>query len=152
MIYDTQTRFSNAQAVTATAASTNSIDLLAAGIPYGHTAAVTRDLGVNSGEGAALDIRVVTAFATLTSLKVSVETDDNSAFSSATTILETEAIPAASLVAGYVFNIDRIPFRTRERHIRLKYTVAGSDATAGAITAGIVAASQRNPISNTANY
>lgn len=147
MIFDTQTRFSNAQAITASAASTNVIDLLAAGIPYGHTGAVTRDLGVNSDMSEAdLLIQVVTTFATATSVKVAVQTDDNSSFSSATTILETEAIPIASLVAGYVFNIDEFPFLTRERYVRLYYTVAGSDATAGAITAGVVAAAQRNPL------
>lgn len=153
MIFDAQTRFSNAQAITASAASTNVIDLLAAGIPFGHTVAVTRDLGVNSEMAEAeLQIQVTEAFATATSVKVAVQTDDNSAFSSAATILETEAIPIASLIAGYVFNIDEFPFRTRERYVRLYYTVAGSDATAGKITAGVVAAGQRNPISSTANY
>ncbi|WP_374387080.1 Bbp16 family capsid cement protein [Brevundimonas sp.] len=144
MIFDAQTRFSNAQAVTSTAASTNTIDLLAAGIPYGASAAVARDQGVF---GIPLHIQVVESFATLTSLTVSVQTDDNDAFSSATTVIATQAIPAADLTAGYVFNIGEIPLKTRERYLRLNYTVAGSSATAGKITAGIVAASQRNPLS-----
>lgn len=143
MIFDAQTRFSNAQAVTASAASTNVIDLGAAGTPYGSSTALSRDQGVMH---IPIHIQVVTAFATLTSLKVAVQVDDNSSFSSATTVLETEAIPAASLVAGYVFNIDSFPLKTNERYVRLYYTVAGSDATAGAITAGVVAAAQRNPL------
>lgn len=147
MIFDKQTQFSAAQAITVSAASTNVIDLLAAGVPYGHTGAVTRDQGINSGESdVPLLIQVVTAFATATSVKVAVQTDDNSSFSSAATILETEAIPIATLVAGYKFNIARLPEGTRERYVRLYYTVAGSDATAGAITAGIVAARQNNPL------
>lgn len=141
MIFDAQTRFSKEQAVTASAASTNVIDLLAAGIPYGNDAALNRDLGIHE---IPLRIQVTTAFATLTSLKVAVQTDDNSSFSSATTVLETEAIAAASLVAGYQFNIDRIPLKTTERYVRLYYTVAGSDATAGKITAGVVVANEQN--------
>lgn len=141
MIFDKQVQFSAAQAVTASAASTNVIDLLAAGIPYGDNAALARDQGLFN---IPLLIQVVTAFATLTSLKVAVQTDDNSSFSSATTVLETEAIAAASLVAGYQFNIDKIPLKTTERYVRLYFTVAGSDATTGAITAGVTAANQNN--------
>jgi hypothetical protein len=141
MIFDAQTRFSNAQAVTASAASTNVIDLRAAGIPYGNDVAVSRDLGIFD---IPLRIQVVTAFATATSIKVAVQTDDNSSFSSAATVLETEAIPIATLVAGYQFNIDKFPLKTSERYVRLYYTVAGSDATAGAITAGVVAANEQN--------
>ena len=143
MIFDKQTQFSAAQAVTASAASTNVIDLKAAGIPYGDDAALSRDQGMHS---IPLRIQVVEAFATLTSLKVAVQVDDNSSFSSATTVLETEAIAAASLTAGYVFNIDRFPLKTNERYVRLYYTVAGSDATAGKITAGVVVANQQNPL------
>ncbi len=153
MIFDAQTRFSNAQAITATAVSTNVIDTLAAGIPYGHSAAVTRDFGVNSDLAEpSLYIQVVESFATLTSLTVSVQTATDEAFTSPTTVLATQAVPVASLVAGYNFNIDEFPFRTRQRYIRLNYTVAGSNATAGKITAGIVAAEQRNPIAAGANY
>lgn len=147
MIFDKQTQFSAAQAITVTAASTNIIDLLAAGIPYGHTGAVTRDQGINAeGNEVPLLIQVVTAFATATSVKVAVQTDNDVAFGSPVTVLETEAIPIATLVAGYKFNIAELPEGTRERYVRLLYTVAGSDATAGAITAGIVAARQNNPL------
>lgn len=140
MIFDAQTRFSNAQAVTASAASTNVIDLGAAGTPFGDNSAIARDQGIMQ---IPLRIQVTEAFATLTSLKVAVQVDDNSAFSSAVTVLETEAIVAASLVAGYQFNIDSFPLKTNERYVRLYYTVAGSDATAGKITAGVVAANQQ---------
>jgi hypothetical protein len=77
---------------------------------------------------------------------VAVQTDDNTSFSSAATILETEAIAAATLVAGYVFNIDSIPLKASERYIRLYYTVAGSDATAGNVQAGITMGNQQAPI------
>lgn len=144
MIFDAQSKFSAAQAITVSAASTNVIDLGAAGIPYGDTAALTRDQGV--GEMVPLLIQVTTAFATLTSLKVAVQTSVDEAFTSPVTVLESEAIAAASLVAGYVFNIDKLPEKTRLRYVRLYYTVAGLDATAGKVTAGIVAARQNNPL------
>jgi hypothetical protein len=144
MIFSAQDEFSNKQAVTASAASTNYIDLLATGTPYGAAAALNRDLG--KGGKIPLHIQVTTAFATLTSLKVAVQTDDNSSFSSAATILETEAIAAATLIAGYVFNIDSIPLKASERYIRLYYTVAGSDATAGNVQAGITMGNQQAPI------
>lgn len=145
MIFDTQTRFSNAQAVTASAASTDTIDLLAAGIPYGSSTPLARDQGVTSGEVPLL-IQVVQNFAALTSLVVSVQTDDNPGFTSQTTVLASQAIPLAALRAGYQFNIPALPEGTVERYVRLFYTVAGSNATAGQITAGIVAARQKNPL------
>ncbi len=144
MIFDAQTKFSAAQAVTASAASTNVIDLLATGTVYGASAAIARDQGV--GEEIPVAIQVVTTFATLTSLKVAVQMSTDEAFTSPLVVLETEAIPAATLVAGYTFNIGRIPLKTTARYIRLYYTVAGSNATAGAVTAGVVAANQRNPL------
>ena len=143
MIFDAQGKFSAAQAVTATAVSFNSIDLLAAGIPYGSSAAQNRALGLFD---IPLLIQVVENFNTLTSLTFSVETDDNSAFSSATTVATTPAIPLAQLVAGYQASFDRIPRKVVERHIRLRYTVIGTNPTLGKITAGIVASVQSNPV------
>ena len=142
MIFDAQSQFSDAQAVTATAASTNSIDLKATGTPYGGNALV-RDIG--KGCELPVAVTVTETFATLTSLTISVETDDNSSFSSATTVFTTPAILAATLVAGYsVPMLVEVPEGTKEQYVRLKYTVAGSNATAGKITAGIVAARQTN--------
>lgn len=138
MILSKQDLFSDAQAVTATAASTNLIDLGAQGTVVGQSAALAYDHG--QGTYIPLLVQAVETFATLTSLTVTVETDDNAAFSSATTIATTTAIPVASLTAGYIFGLTAIPTGAVERYIRLKYTVAGSSATAGKITAGVVAA------------
>ena len=144
MIIDNTLVFSDNQAITVTAASTNLWDRLAVGLPYGWVAPRTPDAGVGFAE-IPLTIQVTTAFATLTSLKVAIEVDDNSSFSSATIIAETEAIAAASLVAGYRFKmLGRLPEGVNERYVRLKYTVAGSDATAGAIFAAITGGNQTN--------
>lgn len=141
MIWDLQSIFSNAQAITATAVSDNYYDRGLAGTPYGAVAPIARDWG--KGSKIPLRIQVTQTFLTLTSLKVAVQTDSDSGFATAlTTVLETEAIPVASLIAGYVFNIDEIPLKTLQRFVRLNYTVAGSNATAGKIIAGVVLANQ----------
>jgi hypothetical protein len=144
MILSMQDIFSDAQAITATAASTNIIDLGKAGTPFGAPTALNPDVA-KAGVEIPLDVRVVTTFATLTSLAVSVEiaADGDAAFGSPTTIATSAAILAATLVAGYQFPFPaRIPEGVNARYVRLKYTVAGSNATAGAITAAVVAARQ----------
>jgi hypothetical protein len=60
----------------------------------------------------------------------SLETDDNSSFSSATTLHSVSAVAVASLVAGYTFFAIRLPIGC-ERYIRGKFTVATADLTAG---------------------
>ena len=122
MILDNQAIFSDKQAVTASAASTNVIK-------------VNGDIA--KGEPVEILAQVVAAFATCTSVKVGVQTDSAEDFSNAVTLAETAAIPVASLVAGYVFPLKFLP-KGIKKYLRLYYTVAGSNATTGKITAGIV--------------
>ena len=129
MILDSQTLFSNAQAITADAGSTNQIDLSP------RATGVTRSIG--AGNQVPIMIQVVETFNNLTSLAVSLQVDEDSAFGSPTTVATTAAIPLASLVAGYLFNLDYIPRGTNERYVRLYYDVTGTAPTAGKITAGI---------------
>lgn len=129
MILDSQTLFSNAQAITADAGSTNQIDLS----PI--ASSVILDIG--PGNPVPLFIQVVETFNTLTSLTVSVQVDNDSAFGSPTTVVSTAAIPLASLVAGYKFNLDFVPRLTNERYMRIFYDVTGTNPTLGKITAGI---------------
>lgn len=125
MILDKENLFSDAQAITASAASTNVLKL---------------PKGLAKGEPVRLLCQVVETFATLTSLKVAVRSDgalSGSDLLSANTHVETAAIPVASLVAGYQFTVEYMPSGTEE-YVDLYYTVAGSNATAGKITAGVV--------------
>mgnify|MGYP000871811203 CR=1 FL=1 len=118
MILDADLVFSNKQAVTATAASTNKIDLGVAGDAIG------QELTIHAV--------VDTAFATLTSLTVSLETSaDDSTW---TTVLSGPAIARASLTKGASIFCVRVP-QGLSRYVRLKYTVGGSNATAGKVTA-----------------
>lgn len=144
MIFDSTNLFSDDQAITASAASTNVIDLGATQTPKNAANALTRDIG--KGTPIPLRIQVTTAFATLTSLTVSVQTDDNSGFSSAATVATTPAIAVASLVAGYVFPLTVVPRGTLERYVRLYYTVAGSSATAGTVFAGFTFANEERDV------
>lgn len=140
MIMDRSLLFSDGQAITATAASTNLVDLGATGTPYGGTALVR-----NPGPGHAIPVLVTVtqSFNTLTSLTITIETDDNAAFSSATTVWTSPAYTLAQLATGAKYLLpEYIPSSVNERYMRLKYTVAGTDPTLGKITAGVVAARQ----------
>lgn len=118
MILDADLLFSNKQAVTATATSTNALDLGVAGDAI--------------GQELTIHVVVDTAFATLTSLTVSLETSANN--STWTTVLSGPAIARASLTKGASIFCVRVP-QGLSRYVRLKYTVGGSNATAGKVTA-----------------
>ncbi|MER3562022.1 hypothetical protein J8764_11740 [Klebsiella pneumoniae] len=129
MLLDQQALFSAAQDITATAASTNVIDT-----------GSNKDVG-KYGDIPLL-IQVVEGFNNLTSLTVTVQTDDNSAFSSAADVLSM-TIPLASLVLGYKSPVITLPMKM-ERYIRLNYTVTGTAPTTGKVTAGITGGVQTN--------
>lgn len=144
MIIDNTLVLSDHQAVTADAGSTNVIDFGAQGTPQGWISAYGRDLGDGFVEIPLL-VEVTEAFNNLTSLQVSAQTDDNSAFSSATTIVLSPAVVLASLVVGYKFNaIARIPKNSSEQFFRLFYDVTGTAPTTGKIFAAVVAGIQTN--------
>lgn len=127
MLLDLETLFSDNQAVTTTAASTNVV-----------RTATGKFKEISFGNPMPLLIQVVTDFAGLTSVKVSVQTATDEAFTSPVTLAETGAIPVASLKAGYRFPINFVP-KGNLGYMRLYYTVVGT-GTAGKIDAGFVAA------------
>lgn len=121
-----ETLFSNAQAVTATGASTNVI----------HTA-FGKLKEIAFGTPLPMLIQVVEAFKGCNSVKVAIQTSATEDFSVPVVLAETAAIPVAELVAGYKFPINFMP-KGNLGYTRLFYTVDGT-ATAGKIDAGIVA-------------
>ncbi len=129
MILDKEALFSDDQAVTADAASTNVIDL-----------GVARDIG--KGMPVPLLIQVTEDFDNLTSLKVLVQVDDNEGFSSATVAAETGAILLADLKEGYQFPLAYVPNGVDERYVRLNYDVTGTAPTSGKVTAGLTLGNQ----------
>lgn len=123
MILDSGNLYSDQQAVTTTASSTNVLKL-------------PKNLG--RGEPTPLFVQVTESFAGGTSLAVAVRTSSTlsgSNLNSPTTLLTTAAIPTATLKAGYRFPIGYANKDMLE-YSDLNYTVVGT-MTAGKITAGI---------------
>lgn len=141
-ILNSQELFSDDQAITATAASTNVIDFGTPGTPIRAAAPIVDEKGVSM---IPLAIQVTEDFDNLTSLTIAVQTDNNAAFSSATTV-HSQTIALASLVAGAKTALRMIPFNTTEQYVRLHYTVTGTAPTTGKITAGV--ASLESPFGN----
>lgn len=121
-IYDAQNTFSDDQAVTASARSTN---ILKVG---------PGDFG--QGENILLDCIVTEAFDNLTSLEAKLETDDDVAFGSPKELYSTGAILLADLVVGYKFKIKAIPPGC-EDYLALYYTVVGTAPSVGKIFASL---------------
>lgn len=141
MIFDRTLLLSDGQAITATAASTNVVDLGATGTVLGASAPIVREIGY--GNDAELSVTVTQSFNNLTSLTISVQVDDNAAFSSPTTVFTSPAYTLAQMATGAKYLLpDSLPAGTNERYVRLMYTVAGTAPTTGKITAGVVAARQ----------
>lgn len=142
MIFSAQQLLSDDQAITATAISENVIDLGAPGTPYGAAAALNQDVG--KGNPVPILIQVTEDFATLTSLTITIEVAANAALSSGAVVLASQTIAAADLVAGKQMSVQVLPNDANKRYLGVRYTVTGSDATAGAITAGITMGNQTN--------
>lgn len=132
MMYDKLNTFGTDQAVTATAASTDIIDLGA-----------TRDLG--NGEPLELVILCTETAVSGGSSTVTfdLQTDDNSSFSSAATIASSGAIAKASITAGTELLRVKVPLNV-ERYLRIYYTVATADLTSGKFTAFLAHDRQAN--------
>ena len=141
MLFSKELTFSDDQAITGDAVSTNVFDAGDRGVDP-HTGV---QLGWAPFRGAEIPllVQVTEDFNTLTSLTISIQTDTTSAFSSPKTVLST-TILLADLVAGKRFPIVIAPDGVEERYMRLNYDVTGTNPTAGKITAGIVHAVQTN--------
>jgi hypothetical protein len=144
MILDATNTYSDSQAITATAASANTVDVGAAGTAFGAAAALARDIG--KATEIPLYISVTQAFNTLTSLKISFQSDDDPAFGTANNVVAERTYALAELTLGARLPFPaEIPEGTAGRYTRLNYTVVGTNPTTGKIFAGVVAARQSNP-------
>lgn len=139
MILSNQNLFSDDQAVTATAVSTNVIDLGAPGTAYGAAAAFHQDIG--KGASIPVLVQVTEDFDNLTSLTVAIETGSSDSLG---TVVASQTIALADLIAGKQLNIKCLPNGVDERYLGLRYTVTGPTPSAGKITAGITMGVQTN--------
>ena len=86
---------------------------------------------------------MVEAFNNATSVKVALQVDDNTSFSSASTVAE-RTYALAELAGGQLQFPDYIPEGANERYLRLYFDVTGTAPTTGKFTAGVVAGRQTN--------
>jgi len=125
---DYQERFSDAQAITVDAASTNYIDTQVAGRAY---------------DEQWLEVMVNTTFDTsgeAGTLVIKLQTDSDSAFGSATDLYTSASFAESALVAGAKLIQMRLP-EGLERYIQLYFDVNNSDAfTAGKVDAYLTGA------------
>jgi len=121
MIIDYNLQFSDAQALTVDAASTNVIDL-----------GSDRDIGPGTDMKIAVTLDTDMG-GTSPTMAVQVQTDDNAAFSSATTVLTSRTVAAGSAGDSLIIGLPD----TNERYVRLNYDMGGTSPTVS-VTASIV--------------
>ena len=130
MIIDKFLQVSSAQAVTASAASTDVIDFVQA----------SPDIGMDGLSAMVITTRSAVTAAGAATVTFSVQDSaDNSTF---TDVAVTAAIGKATLVAGYQIVIP-MPTKLR-RYCRVYYTVGTGPLTAGSFSAQIVTGIQQN--------
>jgi hypothetical protein len=139
MYVDTQLEFSDAQAVTSTAISTNVVDLHAA---VGAGTALTADTLIDQGVGTNLWLVVQTQTACTDSgsdatLTISLESDSTANLATSATVhYTTTALAFASFAtAGTRLVVLQLPRGNYERYLGVRYTVASGPLTAGAFDA-----------------
>lgn len=129
MILDYHLKLSDAQAITASAASTSYIDTTVAGM------AVDDELYLVASVNTAFDSQNDTA-----TLTIAIQADNDEAFGSATTLYTSPAFTVAALVAGFQAIKIRMPIATQaaagttataERYLRAYYTVGTENFNAG---------------------
>lgn len=139
MIFSAQQLLSDDQAITATAVSTNVIDLGVAATPYDAAAALNQDVG--KGAKVPFLVQVTEDFDNLTSLAIAIEVGSTASLG---TVVATQTVLLADLVAGKQINLDCLPNGINERYLGVRYTVTGTAPTAGKVTAGITMGVQTN--------
>lgn len=150
MIMDTQLLFSgtiasdgtrSAQAITATAISTNVLDR-AGNLTLFPT---TEDVGI-TGFDMWLQVVVIQAFNTLTSLTITLESATDSGLTTGAVVHYTASVALAALTAGATVVRVPMPSGDYKRYVGLRYTVVGSNPTLGSLIAFISPDTQRNVI------
>lgn len=149
MMLDLQSTFSGtvaadgtrtAQAITATAISTNVIDTRNAATP------TLVDEGL-VGCDLWLVVQTIAAFNTLTSLTITLESDSTANLATSATVhFSTGAILLAALTANTELVRVKLPSANYERYLGVRYTVGGTNPTLGSVLAFLTPDVNRNVI------
>ena len=153
MYVDSQIEFSDAQAVTATAISSNVYDLFSMGLGGGATD-VTPNTRLDIGQGTDNLYLVVNTAVTATdtgndaTLTITLESaDDAGLTTNAQVHYSSGAIAFASFAtAGTTLVAIRLPSALYRRYLGVRYTVASGPLTAGAFDAFVTPTLQQNRI------
>lgn len=153
MYVDSQIEFSDAQAVTATAISSNVYDLFSMGLGGG-SSDVTPNTRLDIGQGTDHLYLVVNTAVTATdtgsdaTLTITLESaDDAGLTTNAQVHYSTGAIAFASFAtAGTTLVAIRLPSALYRRYLGVRYTVASGPLTAGAFDAFVTPTLQQNRI------
>lgn len=129
MILDKLLMFSEAQTVTATAASTDVIDL-------GPIAGDTRDIGVGYPIEFFAQVSTTATAAGAATVQFVLETAKTSDFANSHVLIQSDAKPVADLASGSRI-VTKVPFGVL-RYLRVRYVVSTGPLTAGAFTAGLL--------------
>lgn len=126
MFLDSQLQFSDAQALTATAASTNIVDT---GPLSGSAANTSRDMFTGEALGVVITVDVAADATTGDeTYQFDLQTDDNSGFSSAT-VIATRTIARTALTLNSQHVIPVPPEVNVEQFIRMNYVLGGTTPT-----------------------
>jgi len=142
MIFSAQQLFSDDQAITASADSTNVIDLGVPGTPFDAVTTLNQDIGRGNPIPILAQVTTAMTAAGAATLVINISTGATTALG--TTIASVGPIAVADLVAGYQAAIQVLPNKITERYLGIQYVVATGPMTAGNITAGITMGNQTN--------
>lgn len=138
MLLDKGLMFSEAQAVTASAASSDTVDLG----PL-HSGNTVRDIGVGTPVEFFVQVgKEAKAGVEGTTVKISLQTAKSSNFAEATEVLQSSELPVATLKSGYRYAA--VLPQGIQRYLRVNYTVDKGPLTGGEFTAGLVLSTDAN--------
>ena len=149
MILDMQTTFSGTVAIdgtktaqgpiTATQISTNVLDSRNSALP----ALVDEGL---QGTDVWVEVKVIQAFNTLTSLTITLESDLLATLASAPVVHASQTVALAGLTANTTVARFLLPSADYKRFLGLRYTVNGAAPSTGTVLANIELDAQRNKV------
>jgi hypothetical protein len=129
MILDVQAEFSDSQAVTATALSTNVYD------QFPLTKTLTRDLGAGADSYIVLQVDTAATAAGAATVTVTLESADNPGMTGSTVHATLGPFTIAQMAAGQTLGTLPLPYGAYKRYVALRYNVGTGPLTAGAFSA-----------------